>query len=97
METEKLDEMERHNGKSANSFRKDSSPQAVSGLDLNYDHDESQTSDHMTEDLQTHYIPIRRNSRYYRSIRLRNRGKGRSIKEIQADRVEGKRSLLFAH
>lgn len=91
METEKLEEMERHNGKSANGFRKDSSPQAVSCLDLNCENDESQTCDHMTEnDPQLHYIPIRRNSRYYRSIRLRNRGKGRSNKEIQTERVEGK-------
>ncbi|XP_054839230.1 ephexin-1 isoform X1 [Eublepharis macularius] len=82
--------MERHNGKSANGFRKDSSPQTVSCLDLNCEHDESQTSDHMTEkEPQSHYIPIRRNSRYYRSIRLRNRGKGRSYKEIQTECVEG--------
>uniref|UniRef100_A0ACB8FAH0 Uncharacterized protein n=1 Tax=Sphaerodactylus townsendi TaxID=933632 RepID=A0ACB8FAH0_9SAUR len=91
METEDLEEMERYDGKSANGFRKDSSPKVVSCLDLNCEHDESLTSDYVTEkESQSHYIPIRRNSRYYRSFRLRNRGKWRSNKEIQTEHVEGK-------
>ncbi|XP_061492440.1 ephexin-1 isoform X2 [Rhineura floridana] len=88
MEIEELEEVERHSGKSAHGLRKDGSPQAISCLDLICD-DESEASDHVTEkEPQTHYIPIRRNSRYYRSIRLRNRGKGRSSK-VQTEHVEG--------
>ncbi|XP_062988466.1 ephexin-1 [Elgaria multicarinata webbii] len=88
METEEQEEVERHCGKSANGLRTDCSPQAISCLDLIYD--ESEASEHMTEkEPQTHYIPIRRNSRYYRSFRHRNRGKAKSSKEVQTECFEG--------
>ncbi|KAJ6669162.1 hypothetical protein lerEdw1_007971 [Lerista edwardsae] len=88
METEELEEVERHHGKAANGLRKDSSPQAISSLGLVC---EDEASDHVTEkEPQTRYIPIRRNSRYYRSIRRRrSRGKGQSSNEIQTEHVEG--------
>lgn len=89
METEELEEVERFHGKAANGLRKDSPPQAISCLGLVCE-DDSEASDHVTEkEPQTCYIPIRRNSKYYRSIRHRNRGKGRSSSEIQTERVEG--------
>nr|XP_028586548.1 ephexin-1 isoform X1 [Podarcis muralis]XP_028586549.1 ephexin-1 isoform X1 [Podarcis muralis]XP_028586550.1 ephexin-1 isoform X1 [Podarcis muralis] len=88
METEELEEVERHSRKSVHGHWKDSSSQAVSCVDLICD-DESEASDHVTEkESQTHYIPIRRNSRYYRSFRLRNRGKARSSREVQTESVE---------
>lgn len=90
METEELEEVERHSRKSVHGHWNDSSSQAVSCVDLICD-DESEASDHVTEkESQTHYIPIRRNSRYYRSFRLRNRGKARSSREVQTESVEGK-------
>lgn len=90
METEELEEVERHHGKAANGLRKDSSPQAISCLGLVCEYD-SEASDHVTEkEPQTCYIPIRRNSRYYRSIRRRDRGKGQSSNESQTEHVEGK-------
>ncbi|KAH0623890.1 hypothetical protein JD844_007076 [Phrynosoma platyrhinos] len=89
METEELKDVETHHEKSGNGLRKDSPSQAISCLDLICD-DESEGSDHMTEkDLEARYIPIRRNSKYYRSFRRRNRGKVRSCKEVQTEHVEG--------
>lgn len=35
-------------------------------------------------DLHTHYIAIQRNSRYYRSMRLPNRGKRKTLREQHA-------------
>lgn len=91
METEELEDVERHCGKSANGLSKDSSRQTISCLNSTYEDDESEASHHKTEkESQAHYIPIRRNSRYYRSFRHRNGGKGRSSKEIQTQDVEGK-------
>lgn len=91
MEKEKLEEVQRHHrGRSANGIQKDSPPQAISSLDLISD-DDSEASDSKTEkEPKTHYIPIRRNSIYYRSIRLRNKKKARSSKEVQTERLEGK-------
>ncbi|KAJ7325038.1 hypothetical protein JRQ81_018058 [Phrynocephalus forsythii] len=89
MATEKLEGVERNCGKSANGLKKSSSPQEISCMDLIYD-DESDTSDHVTEkESQTRYIPIRRNSKYYRSIRRRNRERTQSDKEIQTNHAEG--------
>ncbi|XP_072851878.2 ephexin-1 isoform X1 [Pogona vitticeps] len=89
MAMEKLEEMEINHGKSANGLKKGSSPQEISCMDLIYD-DEAETSDHVTEkEPQTGYIPIRRNSRYYRSIRRRNRERTQSDKEIQTKHAEG--------
>ncbi|XP_063162961.1 ephexin-1 [Candoia aspera] len=89
METEKLEEVQQCCGRSAHGIQKGSPPQAVSSLDLISD-DDSEASDNITEkEPETHYIPIRRNSIYYRSIRLRNRKKVRNSKEVQAERFEG--------
>ncbi|XP_070801528.1 ephexin-1 [Pituophis catenifer annectens] len=90
MEKEKLEEVQRHHrGRSANGIQKDSPPQAISSLDLISD-DDSEASDSITEkEPKTHYIPIRRNSIYYRSIRRRNKKKARSSKEVQTERFEG--------
>lgn len=90
MATEKLEEVEINYGKSANGLKKGSPPQEMSCMDLIYD-DESEASDHVTEkEPQTHYIPIRRNSRYYRSIRRRNRERTQSAKEIETKHADGK-------
>ncbi|XP_044291235.1 ephexin-1 isoform X2 [Varanus komodoensis] len=89
METKEQEEVERHRGKSANGVRKDSSSQAISCLDMICT-DKSEASEHVIEkESQAHYIPIRRNSRYYRSFRDRNRGKAKSRKEVQTECVGG--------
>uniref|UniRef100_A0A803T1A4 Uncharacterized protein n=1 Tax=Anolis carolinensis TaxID=28377 RepID=A0A803T1A4_ANOCA len=88
METEELEEVERHHEKSANGLRKDSSSQAIC-LELICD-EKPEDSDCMAEkDLETHYIPIRRNSKYYRSFRRRNRGKVKTGKEVPTEPVGG--------
>uniref|UniRef100_A0A8C8S810 Neuronal guanine nucleotide exchange factor n=1 Tax=Pelusios castaneus TaxID=367368 RepID=A0A8C8S810_9SAUR len=81
METEELEEVERHCTKATGVMRKGSSWQTVSqpGVIL----EEEEGADHVTQDTesQTHYIAIRRNSKYYRSMRLRSRGKERNNRE----------------
>ncbi|KAK9401011.1 ephexin-1 [Crotalus adamanteus] len=95
MEKEKLKEVQgHHRGRSANGIQKDSPPQAISSLDVISD-DDSEASDSKTEkESKTRYIPIRRNSIYYRSIRLRNKKKARSSKEIQTEHLEERKGSL---
>ncbi|ETE66197.1 Ephexin-1, partial [Ophiophagus hannah] len=90
MEKEKLEEVKQHHhGRSANDIQKDNPPQSISSLDLISD-DDSEASGSVTEkEPKTHYIPIRRNSIYYRSIRRRNKKKARSSKEVQTECFEG--------
>ncbi|KAH1165742.1 ephexin-1 isoform X1 [Mauremys mutica] len=84
METEELEEVERHCRKATSGVKKGSSQQTASQPGMNSeDEEKSEGADHVTQDSesQIHYIPIQRNSKYYRSMRLRTRQKERNNRE----------------
>ncbi|XP_067394911.1 ephexin-1 [Emydura macquarii macquarii] len=80
METEELEEVGRHCMKATSGVRKGNSQQTASQPGVI---SEEEGADHVTQDResQTHYIAIRRNSKYYRSMRLRSREKERNNRE----------------
>ncbi|KAG6924355.1 hypothetical protein G0U57_017681 [Chelydra serpentina] len=85
METEELEEVERHCRKATSDVKKGSSQQTASQLGVNSeDEEKSEGADHVTQDSesQTHYIAIQRNSKYYRSMRLQSRQKERNNREV---------------
>lgn len=89
METEELEEVERHCRKATNGVRKGSSRQtALQAAVIFEDEEKSEGADHVTQDgaSQTHYIAIQRNSKYYRSMRQRGRQKGWSSREEMSTR-----------
>ncbi|CAM2119697.1 unnamed protein product [Caretta caretta] len=84
METEELEEVERHCRKAASGVKKGSSQQTASQPGVNSeDEEKAESADHVTQDSesQTHYIAIQRNSKYYQSMRLRSRQKERNNRE----------------
>nr|XP_033814432.1 ephexin-1 isoform X1 [Geotrypetes seraphini] len=88
METEALEKSEQSNSNVDRSVKKSSLWKRVPQLDVISDEEEKEdleANDYVKEARQPRrqYIPIRRNSRYYRSIRVRNRQKreGRNSKE----------------
>ncbi|XP_075793503.1 ephexin-1 isoform X1 [Pelodiscus sinensis] len=89
METEELEEVERHCRKATNGVRKGSSRQtALQAAVIFEDEEKSEGADHVTQDgaSQTHYIAIQRNSKYYRSMRQWGRQKGWSSREEMSTR-----------
>lgn len=102
METEELEEVERHCRKATSGVKKGSSQQTASQLGVNSEDEKAEGADHVTQDSesQTHYIAIQRNSKYYQSMRLRSRQKERNNREgMNARHAVGEyqtqKSLLF--
>ncbi|XP_023967235.3 ephexin-1 isoform X1 [Chrysemys picta bellii] len=84
METEELEEVERHCRKATSGVKKGSFQLPASQPGVNSeDEEKSEGADHVTQDSesQTHYIAIQRNSKYYQSMRLRTRQKERNNRE----------------